>query len=139
MPCRAHLVEVTDHVEQFRALNCDIIVVVQARPEILKAFLERNPQPVQLISDPDRNLYRQFGLERVSWWTFFRPKVIVGYLKAWRHGQRIRKPYPGEDVRQLGGDFLLTRDGQILYSYRNPDPTERPTVTELLQIAGQNW
>jgi hypothetical protein len=45
---------------------------------------------------------------------------------------RLRTPYEGEDVRQLGGDFIVNRRGEVLYAYRDPDPTHRPTVDALL-------
>ena len=135
MPCRAHLGEVTASAERFREIGCGVLVVTQARPDILGRFLARYPQPVPVVGDPDRALYAAFGLERTPWRTFLRPGVIWRYLKLMLRGQRVRTPYDGEDVRQLGGDFILTRDGAVTYSYRNPDPTRRPTVAELLEAA----
>jgi len=135
MPCRAHLGEVTASADQFHSLGCDILIVTQARPDVLRGFLARYPQPVPVVGDPDRVAYRAFGLERTSWWTFFRPGVIWRYLKHMLHGVQVRKPYAGEDVRQLGGDFVLTRAGDIPYAFRDPDPTRRPTVAELLKAA----
>lgn len=132
MPCRAHLGEVTARADDFRSLGCGILIVTQARPDVLSGFLSHYPQPVPVVGDPERVAYHAFGLERTSWWTFFRPGVIARYFKHMFTGQRMRKPYAGEDVRQLGGDFLLNRAGDMIYSYRNPDPTRRPTVAELL-------
>ena len=40
----------------------------------------------------------------------------------------------GEDALQLGGDFLVDRDGGILWAYRSVDPTDRPTVEQLLAL-----
>lgn len=135
MPCRAHLGEVTASAAQFAALGCGVLVIVQARPDVLRQFLARYPQPVPIACDPERVAYRAFDLERTSWWTFFKPGVIWRYLK---HMLRIRllRPYDGEDVRQLGGDFILNREGEVIYSFRDPDPTRRPTVAELLRAAG---
>ena len=136
MPCRAHLGEVTNHADQFQSRHCGILIVTQARPDVLAGFLTRYPQPVPVVGDPERVAYKAFGLERTSWWTFFRPGVIWRYMTHMFHGVRVRKPYDGEDVRQLGGDFILTRSGDIVYSYRDPDPTRRPTVAELLRVVG---
>ena len=135
MPCRAHLGEVTARADDFHEFGCNILVVTQARPDVLAGFLVHFPQPVPVVGDPERVAYHAFGLERTSWWTFFRPDVIVRYLKHMFTGQRVRKPYAGEDVRQLGGDFLLNRAGEVIYSYRDPDPTRRPPVAELLRAA----
>lgn len=43
-----------------------------------------------------------------------------------------REPYGGEDVYQSGGDFLLDRNGNLLYAHRSQDPADRPTVATLL-------
>ena len=121
----------TSRAADFRALGCDVLVVTQARPDVLTGFLNRYPQPVPVVGDPERVSYRAFRLERTGWWTFFRPGVVWRYLKHMLR-VRLRTPYEGEDVRQLGGDFILDRVGKVLYAYRDPDPTRRPTVDELL-------
>lgn len=121
----------TDRADEFQALGCGVLIVTQARPDILAGFLKRYPQPVPVVGDPERVAYRAFGLERTGWWTFFRPGVVWRYLKHMLR-IRLRAPYDGEDVRQLGGDFILNWRGEMLYAYRDPDPTRRPTVDELL-------
>lgn len=131
MPCRAHLGEVTARADDFRAVGCGVLIVTQARPDVLAGFLKRYPQPVPVVGDPERVAYRAFGLERTGWRTFFRPGVIWRYMKHMLR-IRVRRPYDGEDVRQLGGDFILDRAGTVRYAYRDPDPTRRPTVDDLL-------
>jgi len=53
-----------------------------------------------------------------------------------RRGMK-QEHYDGADIFQAGGDFLLDRDGNILYAHRSKDPADRPTVTELLQRIDQ--
>jgi len=53
-----------------------------------------------------------------------------------RRGIRQER-YEGADIFQSGGDFLLDRDGNVRYAHRSKDPTDRPTVTELLQQIDQ--
>lgn len=99
---------------------------------MLKLFLDRNPQPFPVVGDPERAAYQMFGLERTSWWTFFRPRVLWGYIRLMLRGVRVRTPYAGEDVRQLGGDFLLDRSGRTVWSFTSTDPTRRPSVPDIL-------
>lgn len=100
---------------------------------MLRRFLERAPQPFPVVGDPGRLAYRAFGLERTSWLTFFHPGVIWRYLKLMIGGGRVRRPYDGEDVRQLGGDFLLDRGGETVWSFTSADPTVRPAVADVLR------
>ena len=121
--------------DEFAAANCSVLVVTRARPEVLTQYLARHPRGVPIVSDPDATAYSAFHLKRIGWLSFLRPRVVFGYLVKILRGYLVRMPYPGEDVRQLGGDFVLTRAGDISYAFRDPDPTRRPTVAELLKAA----
>jgi len=118
-------------IEGFRSRGCGVLVVTQATPAVLGQFLRKNSLPFPIVGDPERRAYRAFGLERASWGTFFQPRVLWGYLRLMIRGTRLRTPYAGEDVRQLGGDFLLDRAGEVAYAFRRRDPTARPEVSEL--------
>lgn len=118
--------------EQFAAANCSVVVVSQAKPEVLTRYLARQRWHLPIVGDPDRAAYRAFGLERTGWLTFFRPKVLLGYLAKMLRGHRLRTPYAGEDVLQLGGDFVLDRQRNVVFAYPSADPTDRPAINALL-------
>jgi hypothetical protein len=128
----AHLGEVAANVERFRAVGAGVLVVTQAQPHILSMFLRNQPQPLPIVCDPDRAGYRAFGLERTGWMSFFRPSVLWGYLRLIARGGKVRMPYTGEDVLQLGGDFLLDRARRVVFAYHSRSATDRPSVEALL-------
>jgi hypothetical protein len=37
-------------------------------------------------------------------------------------------PYAGEDVLQLGGDFILDRHRRVVFAYSSANPTDRPAM-----------
>jgi hypothetical protein len=45
--------------------------------------------------------------------------------------------YAGDDIYQAGGDFLLDRDGNILFAHRSQDPSDRPSASRLLEVIDQ--
>lgn len=120
------------HAGEFRRLGAEILVVSQARPEVLAAFLRERPSPLSIVADPGRAAYRAFGLERTSWAAMLSPGVILRYLRHMVRGWRAERVRPGEDVLQLGGDFVLDRAGRLAYAYRSAEPTDRPLVEVLL-------
>ena len=124
------------HLEEFQNRGYEVVAIAQASPTVLTQYLLKTPLMFPIVSDPDRTAYQAFGLERTSWFTFFRPRVIWGYLRLMFQGTRLQTPYAGEDVRQLGGDFILNRTGELLFSFRSPDPTARPSIAELLAVSG---
>jgi hypothetical protein len=50
-----------------------------------------------------------------------------------REGKK-REDYGKDDIYQSGGDFLIDRDGNVLFAHRSRDPADRPTAAELLEI-----
>jgi hypothetical protein len=118
--------------DEFAAAGCSVVVVSQAKPEVLALYLSRRSWGVPVVCDPDRTAYRAFGLERTSWLTFFRPKVLWGYLRGMLRGYGVKMPYAGEDVLQLGGDFVLDRLRRVVFAHPSATPTDRPAVSALL-------
>ena len=113
-------------------LDLGLVVVSQGTPAVLRQFLARNPKPYPVVGDPARRLYAAVGLDRVSVWGFFKPRVLMGYLREVRHGARMARPYDGEDVLQRGGDFVVRPGGGVIYAHRSPDSTSRPPVSDVL-------
>ncbi len=119
--------------EDLAAAGCSVLVVGQAKPEVLSRYLARGAWHVPIVSDPELAGYRAFGLERTGWGTFFRPKVLWGYFRGLFKGYGVKTPYEGEDLLQLGGDFVLDRNGRIVFAYPSADPADRPTVSAILE------
>jgi peroxiredoxin len=121
------------HYEDIRRAGGEVVAVFLARPETLKAQLDREPLPFAAVADPDLSAYRAMGLVRMSIFGFASPRVVYGYAKRALEGYGLVKPNPEEDVYQLGGDFVLDRNGEIVYAHRSRDPTDRPPIEDLLR------
>lgn len=119
-------------LDEFTAAGCGLVVVSQGTPAVLASFLKRYPKPYPVVGDPDRLAYKAFGLERTSLLNILRPDVLLMYLWRMLTGTRLRVPYPGEDVLQLGGDFIVDRSGKVVFAYRSRVATDRPGVSQLL-------
>lgn len=118
--------------ERLADVGCSVLVVSQAKPRILEMYERRQPRSVPVVCDPERAAYRAFGLERTTLGTFLRPKVLWGYFRGMFRGQGVKKPYEGEDVLQLGGDFILNRARRVVFSYPSADPTDRPSIESII-------
>jgi peroxiredoxin len=138
VPCRAHLGEVQAHYEDFRQAGAEVLVVTQARPQFLALFLREQQLPFPVVADPERVAYRAFGLERTTWARVLSPAVLFRYVRLIFRGWGLRKPRGGEDVLQLGGDFVLDREGRLAYAYRSAEPTDRPAVAVLLRAVRES-
>ena len=124
-------------LDQFQALDAQILAVSFTPPERVKAYLEGHPLPFPAASDPERKAYQAFSLGRTSWGGIFRPGVITRYLKLVFRGWRLEKYAKGDDLLQLGGDMVLDAAGRLIYSYPSREPTDRPPVEALLSAVKQ--
>jgi hypothetical protein len=66
------------------------------------------------------------------------PRVLWGYLKLIWRGTRPEKPESGEDLFQLGGDFVLDEAVRLVFAYPSKTSTDRPSVAVLSQ-SGKPW
>lgn len=116
---------------RLRSRGAGLVAVSQAAPAVLAAHLEQQPRPFPFVCDPSRRVYQMMGLERGGWAMFLRPRVLGRYLRLLGAGWRPRVG-SGEDLFQLGGDFVLDADRRLLLAHRSADPADRPSADTVL-------
>lgn len=118
---------------EFDRRGVAVAVVSFAEPAKLVPYQEHHQWPFTILADPQRVAYRKFALNRLSWLQVFSPATLRLYWKLLREGLK-REDYGKEDIYQSGGDFLLDRDGNILFAHRSQNPSDRPSASRLLQV-----
>ncbi len=86
----------------------------------------------EVLLDRERIVYNAYSLER-SYSRSRNLKTRWYYFKAWLSGKKTHDSY-GDDTSQLGGDFIVDKDGSLRLVYPSHDPTDRPPVDDLLKI-----
>jgi hypothetical protein len=124
---------VRKHLDEIRQAGAKVLVVTQSRPEAVAAM----SLPLPTVCDPERAAYRYFELDRGKWSMFFRRSVLARYLRLIFTGWRPHRGEVGEDMLQLGGDFILTSDRRLVYAHRSNDPADRPTASDLVMQVQQ--
>lgn len=131
MPCQAHLGEVQLLKAEFDQRRVVIVVVSFAEPAKLIPYQQQHRWPFTLLADPKRIAYQAFTLKRLSWFRVFSPATLRLYWTLRRKGMK-QDAYAGDDIYQAGGDFLVDRQGNILFAHRSQDPADRPAAARLL-------
>lgn len=108
-----------------------IVVVSFAEPERLAHYQRIHQWPFVVLADPDRAAYSHLGLERLPWFRVFSLATFKLYFHLLWRGRKMEN-YGRDDYFQTGGDFLLDREGRLLFSYHSHDPADRPPVRRLL-------
>ena len=92
------------------------------------------PWPVLL--DEDHATYDRFGLGRAPVTELLKPNGWMrGYVRELRQGN-VRGTLlsrPGRDVLQLGGDFVVDREGTIAFAHPSAEIDDRAPVGALVK------
>lgn len=129
MPCQQHLVEVQEQHDDPRV---QLVLVGFSPADRLAAIARHLGWQGSVLGDPDRVLYRRFGIGRAPWWRVYTPGTLAMYARALLAGRRLSRS--AEDTRQLGGDAILV-DGTAVTLWRPRSPDDRPAVADVMSAA----
>ena len=115
---------------EIQAKGTDVVAISFERRNRLFQHTRQLQLPFTILTDPERNVYSAYGLERGDWLKIFSPQTVWTYIKHFVRGRRYY--HSSSDWRQLGGDFILGEDGTVLYEHRGQAPHDRPTVACLI-------
>ena len=119
----------SDRLDEFG--GAAVVLVTFTRPRNLRGFRRRLGLRFPVVADETRAVYRAYGLGRGPWWKVWGPRALLAYIRLVRTGRRVERPT--EDTLQLGGDFVVDRDGGLAYTYRSRAPDDRPSVDALIE------
>ncbi len=122
----AQLRRFTDELAQ---LDAQVLLVSFGEERWARAWLQETGAPFPLLLDPERAVYRAYGLE-TSFVRVWSPKVMWHYTRRVLAGQKLQSIQG--DPHQLGGDFVVDAQGVIRLAHRSRDPVDRPPVETLL-------
>jgi peroxiredoxin len=117
---------------EFDSRGFSIVVISFAEPAKLVGYQERHKWPFPILADPRRRAYEAFALPRLSLWRVFSPATLRLYAQLLWRRKRLEN-YGREDFYQSGGDFLIDRQGTVLFAHRSREPADRPSPKELLE------
>lgn len=129
--CRESLVELSKIKEEAARKDIKIVLVHMSRVSYANEVLSVYEMgDVSHISDPEQELYREYGLNRGKWWQLFGPQVlwrgfVAGLLKGHLIGKPVADPY------QMPGVFML-RQNKVISSFIHRYASDRPRYRELL-------
>lgn len=132
--CNLHVRSVARRHDEIAAAGVVEVAVFHSAAEELRRY--QADLPFAVIADPERTLYREFGVESSI--------RSVLHPKAWRAGARgMRWTTPGgalglrEAHLGLPADFLIGPDGTVLARKYGAHADDQWSVNEMLSLATQ--
>lgn len=123
--------------EQHRAAQVVVALVTFSTPARARDHRDRLELPFPVLVDPDRSVYRAYGLGRGSVGRVWGGRTLRRYAEIVARGGVAGLRRPSEDTLQLGGDFVIAPDGTLAWGFWSEGPDDRPTVDELVDVVGR--
>ena len=111
-----------------------VVLITFTRRRNLRGYRARLALPFPVLADESRSVYRAYGLGRGSVRRVYGWRTLRRYWELLRAGRDLERP--SEDTLQLGGDFVVGRDGRLVYAFRSKGPDDRPGVDDLIRVVG---
>jgi len=126
--------QLCQHINDLESLAVRVVAISFGPVSNARAWLAETGAPFLMLLDSERVAYHAYGLEH-SWLRGWGLKAARHYVRALLAGHRWRGIQG--DTAQLGGDFIVDRNGIIRFAYRSHDPADRPPAGQLLAVLRQ--
>jgi peroxiredoxin len=135
--CNLHLRTITRRHEEIVAAGVREVVVFHSSADTMLEF--QGGLPFAAIADPEKKLYAEFGVEKMSPVAAFRaalsPRSWRAAARALTQASSLRGAVGrGEDHLGLPADFLIGSDGRILATRHGRYVDDHWSVEELLDL-----
>ncbi len=114
-----------------------VLVISFDPPRQVRGYCRRFAQPFACLTDEPRAAYEAFGLRRASWLRTLTPRALAPYIRLiFSPGRTSFGRAAENDLRQMGGDFVVAPDGLLTLAYASHDPADRPSVDAIVAALG---
>jgi len=118
-----------DRIDEVRSQGAELVIVGNGAGHFADAFREDYQLDCLLLVDPELRAYRAAGLRRGRV-EALSPRLPLNAFRALRAGSR-QGAIQG-DPWQLGGVFVIRRDGELSYRYVSGEAGDHPPVDDIL-------
>lgn len=130
--CREHVLQLQPI--DWEAHRVSIVIVSFEEERYVRRYRDQTGLQWPLISDPNRELYRLFGMEKAKLRQIINWRSLRGYLGLVFGLRRAVKMPTNHDYLQLGGDVLVDPRGVIQLIHHSHSPEDRPKLTDIMQL-----
>ncbi|KAL3873170.1 hypothetical protein ACJMK2_036318 [Sinanodonta woodiana] len=116
-------------------MNGKVIIISFGLREGALKWMQETQCPFDMLLDAGRKVYHAFGLKR-SVYKVWGVAAMVYYAEQMMEGKPLPKPYENihDDTKQMGGDFILDKEGRAKFLYPSKTSSDRPDISVLLDV-----
>lgn len=131
--CNLRVHRLAERYDELHPRGLEIIAVFESPRSLVREGVARQKLPFAIIADPDRALYREYGVDVGSWAGVFKSLKRLDEIKE---AKRLGLPSGPADGRksQLPSDFVIGPDGRVLRAYLGKDIGDHLSIDELAAL-----
>jgi len=140
--CKEMVDQLIDSHQALAEKGLQLAIVSHASAEAAKQFCDLRAPSAICLADPNRSVYKAYGLYRgTAWQTLLSPRIWLSNRRlAGTKGYKPELPFAGQDAYQMSGTFIIGTDGRIRLPYYYEDIADHPPVDLILHgIMGIDW
>ena len=134
--CRLDLHIFAQRMKEFQAKDCQLMVVLQSDPDLVKDEAPAGTFPYEIACNPSQSVYKQFEIEPAKSMAALIggglfsavKKMSVAKKFGFSHGE-----YEGNE-QQLPAMVLVDENGTIAFSHYAKNMTDMPSVDAMLAM-----
>ncbi len=132
LPCQEHLLEIEDRLSAIGRGGTRVLAVSFDALDQVREYRSLLNLSFPVAADTARVVYKAYGLTQASFLQTWHPKTLWRYLELLRKGRKLKHPKKGDDLSQLGADFIVDASGTISYAHYSVRPDDRPDIAEVV-------
>jgi peroxiredoxin len=127
--CNTHIGSLRKNADRIKKAGIQEVIFFHSRPEDIAEF--QRGLPFELIGDPDKRYYKEFGVEQ-SVGYFLNLKAVWAAVKGMARGRFSLRMQNGP--LGLPAEFLVASDGRVVAAKYGKHAYDQWSVEELLSL-----
>jgi peroxiredoxin len=131
--CNMHIASYRRRADELRAANISVVMIFHSPAQDIIDL--RGDLPFPLVADPDRTLYRAFGVGKSPLF-LTHPQAWKAFRREAAQGNKAERVHGG--VMGLPADFLIEPNGRLLAAHYGRHADDSLSVDDLLELQGRH-
>ena len=130
---RRQVVQLRREQNGLKKAGIDVVLVSSGTPAQAEAFRHDYKVPFTIIRDPNRVLFKKYGLRDMDLRDYRSPRMLVQVVKVLAGGYGYKSGQGSSS--QLGGVFIIDTGGKVRFAHIAVNAADHPSPQEIIQAA----
>jgi peroxiredoxin len=130
---RRQVVQLRREQDGLKKAGIDVVLVSSGTPAQAEVFRHDYEVPFTIICDPDRILFKKYGLSDMDPRDYRSPRMLLQVVKVLAGGYGYKSGQGSSS--QLGGVFIIDTGGKVRFAHIAANAADHPSPQEIIQAA----